>query len=96
MDDVFEEVYYSVFNSIENSISALHDNPAEQETITRLLHSIKSPAASLGAEQMERLAATYEYRSRNNELEDLNLVVTNLNKALAELKDSLLDFEPTE
>ena len=72
MDELFEEVIQSVFTSIQSSLDELAKHPDDARTITRLFHSIKSPAASLGAEQLAAQAAAYEKQSRTAQLQDMD------------------------
>lgn len=81
MDELFEEVIQSVFTSIQSSLDELSKHPDDARTITRLFHSIKSPAASLGAEQLAAQAAAYEKKSRAAELQDMD-------EAIQQLKDN--------
>lgn len=94
MEEVFEEVYQSVFTSIQSSLDELQNAPNNRQTITRLFHSIKSPAASVGAEQLAALAGQYEQQSRSDNITDLNLLVENLKNNFSEVQLQLTNNSP--
>ena len=93
MEEAFEEVYLAVFTSIQSSIEQLQQLPLDIDTITRLFHSIKSPAASLGAEQLASLAADYETLSRQDQITNLAKMVDNINQKFTAVQDELKDFK---
>jgi len=95
MDDAFEEVYQSVFSSIQSSIDQLQQQTDDRETISRLFHSIKSPAASLGAEKLANLAAIYEQQSKHAATNNLDVQLKNISQSFAELGQQLNDFKMT-
>jgi len=95
VEDAFAEIYESVFSSIESNIQQLHQQTNDTENITRLFHSIKSPAAALGAEQLADLAAEYEQLARRNDIENLSFLIHNIETAFAELRQDLTNFKKT-
>ncbi len=95
MEEAFAEVYESVFSSIQSSINQLQQQTDDHETITRLFHSIKSPAASLGAEKLAKLAALYEQQSKQPETHNLENQLDNLKRSFNELRQQLSDFKMT-
>ena len=78
MEEAFEEVYQAILSTIPSLIDELEAGPQDKETVIRLFHSLKTPAASLGAYQLSELAAEYELMARNTESPDLTQSVKEL------------------
>jgi HPt (histidine-containing phosphotransfer) domain-containing protein len=95
MEDAFDEIYQSIFESIQSSIDQLLQHPTDQNEITRIFHSIKSPAASLGAEQLAKLAAKLESDARRGVINHLKLdaPIKAIQQSYVELKKSLKEHE---
>ena len=91
MEEVFGEVFETVFNSISASIEQLEQQPTEGETIIRLFHSIKSPAASIGAEQLAALAAEYEQLAKTDPFTELAQRTHKLQYCFLRLQQELQD-----
>jgi HPt (histidine-containing phosphotransfer) domain-containing protein len=96
MEEAFAEVYQSVFDSIGSSIQQLQQPPADGETITRLLHSIKSPAASIGAEQLAAMAEAYEQLSKVDPFSRLAERSDRLQQCYLELQRELAEYNPLD
>ncbi|MDJ0834205.1 MAG: Hpt domain-containing protein, partial [Gammaproteobacteria bacterium] len=92
MEEAFAEVFQTVFNSIGASIEQLQQQPTDGETIVRLFHSIKSPAASLGAEQLAALAAEYEQLAKADPFSELQQRTLNLQRSFRLLEQELENF----
>ncbi len=78
MEESFEEIYHAILSTIPALIDELEAAVNDNETITRLFHSLKTPFASIGAHGLADLAAEYEQLARDNQIEDLDLAVENL------------------
>jgi CheY-like chemotaxis protein len=91
MEEAFEEVFESVFVSIQTSINELQQQPIDQGTVTRLFHSIKSPAATLGAEKLSATAGEFERASRDELPQTLDQMIEQLQTELDQLKNALKD-----
>ncbi|MDJ0880011.1 MAG: ABC transporter substrate-binding protein [Gammaproteobacteria bacterium] len=95
VEEAFTEIFDSVINSIQENIRQLHEQTNDTQNITRLFHSIKSPAATLGAEQLADLAANYEQIARRNNIHNLSILINNIESAYAELQQELTDYKKT-
>ncbi len=93
MEEAFAEVYETVFNSISASIEQLQQQPADGETIIRLFHSIKSPAASIGAEQLAAVAAEYEQLAKTDPFNELAQRTHKLNYCFLLLQQELQGYK---
>lgn len=89
MADGFDEVYAAIMESLHGHIEDL-EKYSDPETRIRMLHSLKAPAASLGAEQLAKLAAIYEKRATRKEDIDIQAWITLLRRNLAELEQALI------
>lgn len=89
MEEAFDEVFESVFVSIQFSIDELKRQPIDQDTVIRLFHSIKSPAATLGAEKLSATAGELEHASRKELPQNLNELILRLQSEFDQLKKVL-------
>ncbi len=92
MEESFEEIYHSILLTIPSLIDELETAVNDNETITRLFHSLKTPFASIGAHKLAELAAEYEQQARDNQIEDLALAVENLRQHFRQVEGELKSF----
>jgi PAS domain S-box-containing protein len=86
MEESFEEIYHTILSTIPSLIDELETAANDNETITRLFHSLKTPFSSIGAHKLAELAAEYEKLARDNQIEDLALAVENLRQHFRQLE----------
>ncbi len=96
MEDNFTEVYQSVFDSIDSNIRQLQQQPVDGDTIIRLFHSIKSPAASIGAEQLAALANDYEQLAKTDPFNQLAERTGRLQQCFLQLQQELARYNPLD
>lgn len=89
MEEGFDEVYTAIMESLHGHINELATSQ-NSKTRLRMLHSLKSPAASLGAEQLAELAAGYEKRAMRHPDVPMDEWITALQSSLAELEQELV------
>ena len=94
LEEDFAEVYEVIFHSISEILDELSKHPHEPETLTRLFHSLKSPARSLGATRLANQAEQFEKQAHKKEVKNLEAALQELHQLYAEVKEELKDFSP--
>jgi HPt (histidine-containing phosphotransfer) domain-containing protein len=91
----FSEIYAAIFDSIDEILGQLRQHPEDRETVTRLFHSIKSPARSLGASQLAQSAELYEKQSRMKTLESIDAALVDLEQHFNDVQLELKNYDPS-
>ncbi|NOQ14079.1 MAG: transporter substrate-binding domain-containing protein [Methyloprofundus sp.] len=92
MAEDFAEIYTTITQAIEKIIQQLDNELAgmPNETIAQLAHSLKSPAASLGAIKLSKIAAELEIYADNDVLKDRDIKIQQLKR---EYRRVLIELE---
>lgn len=93
MEDDCNEVFQAIYASIDSLINELSELPENSETATRLFHSIKSPASSLGAERLADLSGRYEQQAKQGDIETWPDWLTSCKETFRQYKDKLSEIE---
>ncbi len=94
LEEDFAEVYEVIFHSISEILDELSNHPHEPETLTRLFHSLKSPARSLGATRLANQAEQFEKQADKREVKNVDGALEQLHRLYAEVKHELKDYAP--
>lgn len=92
MEEAFEEIYQAILSTIPELIDEIESTTADNETIIRLFHSLKTPAATIGADKLAQLAAEYEQMARDNEIKDPAIAAENLRRHFAQVVQELKTY----
>ncbi len=92
LEEDFAEIFHAILSSIPSMIDELAGQTQDTEALTRLFHSLKSPAASIGAMELSKLAEKYELQLKNNQLQDLSIPIQLLRDQFNAVKKELKDY----
>jgi CheY-like chemotaxis protein/HPt (histidine-containing phosphotransfer) domain-containing protein len=89
MEESFDEIFQLIMTSLPSMIEELADEAQDDQAITRLFHSMKSPAASIGATALYQIAEGYEMKSRNKQAFDINQAIRELSEQFNAVESEL-------
>ncbi len=91
MGGAFEEVLTLSLKEAKKFISELEEwsDNGDRESLIRIPHSLKSTVATIGADQLARLASTCEVHFQAGEIEQGMSLLTEMKTAYSELEDAV-------